>query len=41
MADAMFVIVNAGNFWHDSHCTLEDVLRNTDNNAETGRRYDG
>ena len=38
--DAMFAIVNDGNLRPDSHCPLEEVLRNS-HNTETGRRYEG
>ena len=36
----MFAIVNDGNWRPDSHCPLEEVLRNS-HNTETGRRYEG
>ena len=39
--DAMFAIVVAGKLWHNSHCPLDDVLRNIHNNAESGQRYEG
>ena len=39
--EALLAIVDDGSLRPDSHCPLEEVLRNSHNNAETGRRYEG